>query len=392
MVIASAFFFAVAGCEKAEEPGEETETREGPPVSGVPASSTEKGKAAAERAVKFLVSHANPDGGFGTFKGGPASSVGVTALVATALIKSPLALTEETSPVLKRAIEFIVSNAQDSGAIAVPRQGLENYHTSAAVMTLVATGNDAYKPLLDKAEKFLRDLQLNEGEGLTPDNPFYGGTRYNEGARASDLSNTSMTIDAMKALGVEPDDPFFQKALVFVKRVTNNPEVNDMEWAKEVHEKDFGSGVYRPAKDPMHEDVDISKAGRRGKGWRGYGSMTYAMFKSFIAAGVKRDDPAVRGALSWIKNNYTLEENPGIGDQGRYYYYRMFARALKAWGEKEVGGHDWAADLIDTLAGLQGPDGSWVNTAGRWMETDPVLVTGYALEALSIALEQLEGR
>ena len=69
-------------------------------------------------------------------------------------------------------------------------------------------------------------------------------------------------------------------------------------------------------------------------------------------------------------------------DQGR------FARAHAAFGEREVAGHDWARELADKLVALQKDDGSWANPNGRWMEDDPALATAYALEALSIAIEE----
>jgi len=40
---------------------------------------------------------------------------------------------------------------------------------------------------------------------------------------------------------------------------------------------------------------------------------------------------------------------------------------------------------VAALAKRQGPDGSWVNTADRFMEGDPNLVTAYALLALAHA-------
>ena len=45
--------------------------------------------------------------------------------------------------------------------------------------------------------------------------------------------------------------------------------------------------------------------------------------------------------------------------------------------------HDWRKDLTLQLAKLQKPNGSWVNSADRWYEGDPNLVTAYALIALS---------
>ena len=43
---------------------------------------------------------------------------------------------------------------------------------------------------------------------------------------------------------------------------------------------------------------------------------------------------------------------------------------------------DWRADITQKLLGLQKGDGSWSNTEGRWMESDPVLTTSYILMAL----------
>jgi squalene-hopene/tetraprenyl-beta-curcumene cyclase len=77
-----------------------------------------------------------------------------------------------------------------------------------------------------------------------------------------------------------------------------------------------------------------------------------------------------------------------MGQQGLYYYYNTFAKALDALGEDEfvdAGGkkHNWRQELVATLAQQQQPDGSWVNAANRWLEGDPNLVTGYALLALA---------
>ena len=115
--------------------------------------------------------------------------------------------------------------------------------------------------------------------------------------------------------------------------------------------------------------------------------MTYAGLKSMIYAGLKPDDPRVKAATEWIRKHYSLDENPGMGNAGLYYYYQTFARALAAAGVDEFEdaagtSHDWRAELIAALAKRQKPDGSWVNENARWMEGNPNLVTGYALLAL----------
>ena len=49
------------------------------------------------------------------------------------------------------------------------------------------------------------------------------------------------------------------------------------------------------------------------------------------------------------------------------------------------GGHfasDFANELTDALAKRQKENGSWVNSADRWLEGDPNLTTAYSLMAL----------
>jgi len=124
---------------------------------------------------------------------------------------------------------------------------------------------------------------------------------------------------------------------------------------------------------------------------RSYGSMTYSGFKSYIYAGLKRSDPRVQLARAWIGSNYTLEENPGVGTDGLYYYLLVFGKALRTYGETEmtITGRagkpevrDWRKDLVNRLAELQQPDGSFKSVDDRWMENDPVLITAYSLLAL----------
>ena len=128
---------------------------------------------------------------------------------------------------------------------------------------------------------------------------------------------------------------------------------------------------------------------------RAYGSMTYAGFKSLLYAGLKKDDPRVAAALGWIQRNYTVDENPGMGTDGMYYYYVVMARALHALGQptlEVVGGaegekvaRNWGADLVARLSTLQNDDGSFRSVDDRWMEDNPVLITAYSLVALQHA-------
>ncbi|MEM8735923.1 MAG: hypothetical protein AAGG44_16965, partial [Planctomycetota bacterium] len=118
-----------------------------------------------------------------------------------------------------------------------------------------------------------------------------------------------------------------------------------------------------------------------------YGSMTYAGLKSMIYAGLDTDDMRVKAAVGFLKANYSLESNPGMGQQGLFYYFHTMAKALDALGEstfEDANGvrHNWKAELRTKLAELQQEDGSWVNPTTRWMEGDPNLVSAYALLCL----------
>ena len=130
--------------------------------------------------------------------------------------------------------------------------------------------------------------------------------------------------------------------------------------------------------------------------FRSYGSMTYAGLLSLIYSEVTRDDPRVQSAFSWAARNWTLDENPGMGQEGLFYFYNILSKSLAAYGQNQIPLKDgrqiaWRNELIKKLVGLQKIDpktgaGYWVNEQNRWWEADPVLVTSYSLLALEIAL------
>jgi squalene-hopene/tetraprenyl-beta-curcumene cyclase len=116
--------------------------------------------------------------------------------------------------------------------------------------------------------------------------------------------------------------------------------------------------------------------------------MTYAGFKSLVYAGLTKDDPRTKAALEWIGANYSVEENPGQGSAGLYYYYHSFASALDAAKLKEITDaagkkYDWRKDLAAELARRQAKDGSWSNENRQWFENDKNLCTAFALLALA---------
>jgi squalene-hopene/tetraprenyl-beta-curcumene cyclase len=204
-------------------------------------------------------------------------------------------------------------------------------------------------------------------------------------------------LDAMHDAGVSPDEPAVQRALAFVSRTQNRKESNPAAWAQ--HGANDGGFVYSPANGGESMSSEAVGEGRYGeklasKSLRSYGSMTYAGFKSMLYAGLSPDDPRVKDALGWIAAHFTFAENPGLGQQGYFYYIHAMARALQAARVEKVADakgtqHAWRSELVDALVPRQREDGSWRNSVERWEESKEQLATIYAVLALEEAIKPM---
>jgi squalene-hopene/tetraprenyl-beta-curcumene cyclase len=326
------------------------------------------------KAVTYLRSHGQAqDGSFSGFSG-----PGVTAIVTTGLLRCGLA---PQDPTVAKSLDYLERFLRDDGGIYQEGSQYRNYETCLAINCFAEANVDGrYQRILENAEKFVKQLQWNDDEGHDRSSTSYGGAGYGKHNRP-DLSNTSFLVDALVASGNGPDDEAIQQALVFVSRCQNlESEHNTTEHSSKVND----GGFYYSAAAGGSSQAGETPHG----GLRSYGSMTYAGLKSMIYAGVGPDDPRVKAALNWIQRHYTVQENPGLGNAGLYYYFHTFAKALAAMDEdliEDAQGqkHDWRRELVQEITRRQLPNGSWVNQNGRWLEGDPNLVTGYTLLALS---------
>jgi squalene-hopene/tetraprenyl-beta-curcumene cyclase len=331
-------------------------------------------KAAREKAVAYLKSSQAADGTWTSPQAG-----GITALCIHSLIASGLPLDD---PTIVKGLKYLESLAQPDGSICSPKSRTSAYETSIAVMTLVAANESGkYTPLIEKAEKFLRGTQFDESKGIAKDDPKFGGAGYGPNGGRPDLSNTTFFIEALKSAGVSCDDPAMKNALIFISRCQNlESEFNTTANAAKVNDGGFLYTVAAGGNSPAGQTDE--------GGLRSYGSMTYAGFKSMLHAGLTPEDPRVKAALEWIQKHYTVAENPGMGANGLYYYYYLFAKALGTLDQdhledKAGGKHDWRKELAEHLIEGQNDNGSWTNTkSDRWFEGDPNLVTAYVLTAL----------
>jgi len=336
-------------------------------------------QAVVNKAIHYLQVKGQAEDGSYSAKAGP----GITALVTTGLLKNGRSVND---PQVAKALKYLEGFVQKDGGIYAPRSMYRNYETSIALMCFAGANKDGrYDKLIQGADAFLKGLQVDESGGKDPSDPAYGGAGYGKHKRP-DLSNTAMFLDALVAAGNGPDDEAIQRAKTFVSRCQNLETVhNTTKWSAKNPDGGFyytaAAGGESQAKWPEGESEEV-------RGLRSYGSMTYAGLKSLIYAGLGPDDPRVKAATKWLQKNYSVDDNPGLGKQGLYYYYHTFAKTLGVLGKdhfEDAKGvkHDWRKELTEKLASLQNEDGSWVNAADRWLEGDPNLVTGYALLALS---------
>ncbi|MFO0935318.1 MAG: prenyltransferase/squalene oxidase repeat-containing protein [Gemmataceae bacterium] len=330
-------------------------------------------KASVEKAYAYIKGRQAEDGGIAPKLGGP----GITSMAVAGLIKCGYPIDD---PVVAKGLKYLESNVQKDGGVY--NKMLANYTTSLGVMAFKeANTTGKYDTVIANATKFLRSLQY--GEGIDAKDAKFGGAGY-DGKSRPDTSNTQFFVEALVASGATQNDPAVKKALAFLSRAQNLPgEYNDQPFAGKATDDDKGGFVYN------HLEADSDKNPKRtaNGGLRSEGGMTYAGLKSFLYAGVGKDDPRVKAAVNWVKRHYTLTENPGMGQAGLFYYFHTFAKAMAALGEdnfEDAKGvkHDWKKELFETLKAKQKDDGSWSNSNKQFLEDNPDLATCFAILAL----------
>lgn len=339
------------------------------------------------KGLNWLAAKQNP-GGWWSQEEYPA----LTALVLTAFQGDPSGFykARETSRIEKGYTHLLRSVKPDGGIYGA---GLATYNTSISLMALYVANRPEYENVIKRARRFLVGQQAESGDLDRQDSPFYGGIGYGGTYKHSDLSNTSFALEALyytryleREVAGDPEvkQLNWQAALTFVTRCQNLPGYNDQGWATGDPEN-RGGFVYFPGE---------SKAGEMrlpdGRvALRSYGSMSYAGLLSYIYAQLDREDPRVRAVFDWLTRHYSLDENPGMGKDGLFYYYHTMPKALHAYGVhllplKDGKAVNWRKDLAKRLLDQQHAEGFWVNESGRWWEKDPVLVTAYAVLTLEI--------
>lgn len=347
-------------------------------------------RAALDRGVAWLEKNQN-EKGFWSTPDHPA----MTALPLLGLRGAKRAGADVDAAVVRRATEFILGCVQPDGGIY--GKELKNYNTAISMLALMAAEKPEYHPVILKARSFLVGIQSDFDEPGKTDNTLDGGIGYGSRYPHSDLSNTMQALEALYySKQLAKDQPVagardlnWEAAIRFVQSCQNLPEYNKQEWVAG-DPANRGGFVYFPGHS-MAGETNLA-SGRVAL--RSYGSISYAGLLSYIYADLKRDDPRVTAVLNWLQANYTLEENPGMGQQGLFFYFHTMAKGLNLAGVDQIELTDgrkinWREQLALRLVGLQQPDGSWVNTNNRWWEIDPGLVTSYVMISLGMIWDKI---
>jgi hypothetical protein len=125
------------------------------------------------------------------------------------------------------------------------------------------------------------------------------------------------------------------------------------------------------------------------------GSMTAAGISSLVITGLRRyqgaefiegetirncgkgaDNIKLGRGVNWTANHFSVGQNPGSGQQWRYYYLYGLERAGRLGGLRFFGEHDWYREGAEQLVHEQDKlSGFWRGAAGE----TPILATSFAL-------------
>ncbi len=368
---------------------------------------------AMERGRAYLVSRQDASGAFGEQAAGGVDA-GYTAMAVMGLAGSLPRNEVRSYEPIRNATAWLVRQQKENGSIW-DKPVYANYHTSTAIGALAATKFAEHAAVQAKARAYLLSTQITGDES----DPSYGGFPYKQEVTGSpaDLSNLQMAAQALHDDGgVERDNPVWARMQHYLRRVQNSSETND--WTaqvevggemREVVPGDDGGAFYNPGAVAQDFKADLVQRSDGRYEPRSYGSMSYALLKCLLFAGVPANDPRIERVVQWIGRHWTVERNPGFeaasdpekaGRNGWFYYLYTAARALSEYeaakGEAfvvrdaEGRAHDWRAEIAALLLRIQAEDGSWRNELSeRWDEGSKVLATSYALQTLAYVTKRL---
>jgi prenyltransferase beta subunit len=293
---------------------------------------------AVEKGLEYLASRQNTEGSFGN-AGAYGATAAITSLSGIAFMADGnLPGRGKYGANVKKAVDFIIRNQQESGLFTTSAFQGEMYSHGFATLFVGEvygmTGDDQIKENLQRAVRLIERCQNPEG-----------GWRYQPAPVDADISVTICQIMALRSArdaGIKTDAAVMERALAYVKKCQNAD----------------GGFMYQ-----------ASTGGESGF------ARTAAGTASLYYAGKFEDNSVTRGL------NFLARFVPGrdqIEEQGHFFYGQyyavqaMFLAGGKYWGE-------WYPAIRELLVSRQD------KAAGNWEgEVDPDYCTAMALIILQM--------
>ena len=304
-------------------------------------------------------------------------NVALSGVAVLALMNEPGVTKADARKSVNKTLDAMAKLAKPDGGMY--EEAIPHYFTAVCVSALAAGGRPQDQPLVKAGAKYLVENMLDEGENIAKTDFWYGGMGYGGATRPdrkADIISLEYALRAMHDAELPANDAAWQKAITFLQRTQNHSETNDQKWAA-----NDGGFIYYPGFSYNTEGSTKS-----------YGSASYAGVLSYTWANMKKTDPRVVSVMKWVRDNYNIDENPGVGQKAVYYYYMVMAKALSAAGETtftDATGrkHNWREELSQKLISLQKPEGFWINPVKDEMQDNPHLVTAFVMSTFEAILK-----
>ena len=280
-------------------------------------------QAAVEKGLTFLASRQEKDGSFG--RGGFNADTGITSLAAIAMMSAGnLPGRGAYGANVQRAVDYIVSEAQESGLLAGDGGTAVMYSHGFATLFLAEvygmTGDEQVKEKLQRAVRLIGRSQNAEG-----------GWRYQPAPVDADISVTICQIMGLRAArdaGIKVEKAVIDRAVEYVRGCQNG-------------------------------DGGFSYMSNRGGGGGGSAfPRSAAGVASLFYAGIY-DGPEVERGMAYLASFRPGGDRARGGENDAHYFYghyyavqTMFLAGGTHWAE-------WYPAVRDELVRRQKPDGSW---------------------------------
>ena len=358
------------------------------------------------RACHWLWSRQGEDGGwhsdeYGLLKSGQA----YTPFILHSLLSVPEDVHPRPAKAVERALGFLRAKANDDGAVGLADPDFleyPNYATAYALRCLVRAGQGRDKDLRERMTAYLLSQQYGPSSGFDAGTLVYGGWGFG-GKRSPaspghmDLAHTRRVLQALREAGVQNLE-VYERAQAFLRLLQRHPQDERRQpsttpGAPAKGGKGPYDGGFYFSPVVLAANKGRGEPGREGEvsAFRSYATATCDGLLALRAAGVRSDDERVSRACRWLVRHPRWDTPEGIpadhpepwGDALHFYHLAVRSEAYAEMGRPG----DWRERIVEILAPLQRPDGSFVNTQSHLMkEDDPLLATTLAVIALVASL------